>query len=130
MAKEVRRRLSEKQWRELVEMWRQTGQSAEAFASERGLNAKTLGWWASELVRRDRRGSGAKKKAPAAAGAATFLPVRIVDPIPSCVDGRVDVAGARAEIALADGLLFRVPVGSDEAWMARVVVALDGARAC
>lgn len=129
MAKEVRQRRSSMEWRELIGVWQRTGQSAEAFASERGLNAKTLCWWASELLRRDRRESRVKN-APAATGAATFLPVRVVDEtLGSYVEPHAGAA-ARAEIVLTNGRLFRVSVGSDEAWIARVAVALDGARAC
>ena len=45
-----RRRAGE--WRGLVQEWRKSGETRDAFASARGVKPTTLGWWASELTRR------------------------------------------------------------------------------
>jgi transposase len=42
------------EWSERVRAWRESGQSAPAFAEGKGFLASTLRWWGSELARRER----------------------------------------------------------------------------
>ena len=50
----MKTRRSAAQWAELVAAWDSSGQSAEAFASARGLVEGTLRWWKAELESRAR----------------------------------------------------------------------------
>lgn len=51
----VRAMASAETWAKRVAAWRESGQSADAFAAGRGFAGNTLRWWASALRRRDAR---------------------------------------------------------------------------
>lgn len=40
------------EWSERVQAWRESGQTAPAFAEGKGYSASLLRWWGSELARR------------------------------------------------------------------------------
>ena len=132
-----RRRAAE--WRGLVQEWRKSGETREAFAAARGLRPTTLGWWASELTRRSRP-SPVEKKMSARVEQATFLPVRVVGETASpravlAVDARAPETGSArseryAEIVLGGGGVLRVPVGADAAWVGQLAVALQAGERC
>ncbi len=124
-----RRRAAE--WRGLVQEWRKSGQSREAFAEARGLRATTLGWWASELARRNRP-SPVDKKKPTPAEQATFLPVRVVGeaPRPPAVVAVVPRRDDCVEVVLGGGRVLRVPLGANAAWVAQVAAALEEGERC
>jgi hypothetical protein len=119
------KRRSAEEWRDLVEGWRRSGQSRDRYARERGVKATTLGWWASELARRERSESGGLARV----GAASFLPVRVVDAAAHAVRSARPSAG-RIELVLRGGRKLRVPVGADATWVARVVVAVEQTSSC
>lgn len=132
-----RRRAAE--WRGLVEEWRKSGETREAFAAARGLRPTTLGWWASELTRRGRP-SPVEKKMSTRGEPAMFLPVRVVGETARpraalAVDAREPATGpARsdryAEIVLGSGRVLRIPVGADAAWVGQLAVALQAGERC
>ena len=43
---------TEAEWAERVAAWRESGQTATAFAEGKGFTGKQLGWWKGELGRR------------------------------------------------------------------------------
>jgi transposase-like protein len=45
----IERRWSEEDARRVLAAWRESGDSAYAFAREHGLNAQRLGWWSKRL---------------------------------------------------------------------------------
>lgn len=92
-------------WREMVALWRQSGQSVRAFCDERGLSEPSFFAWRRTLSQRDR----ARVKAPP-----TFVPLRVV---PDTV----------VEVALPTGLVVRVPARADVAAVAALVAALRAA---
>lgn len=51
--KTASQRRTAKQWALLVKRWRQSGKSAEEFASSRGIKARTLRWWGWRLGREE-----------------------------------------------------------------------------
>jgi hypothetical protein len=48
-------RMSAQQWAELIGEWESSGLPVGAFATERGIAAKALRWWKTELARRARK---------------------------------------------------------------------------
>lgn len=49
--KESRRVRRAAEWSEIVACWRASGETSKEFASRHGLNAGTLLWWSSRLLR-------------------------------------------------------------------------------
>ena len=92
------------EWSERVRAWRESGQTAPAFAEGKGYSEKLLRWWASELTRRTR-------KQP------RIRIARVVRSPPSA-PLTVAVGGARIEVR----------AGFDRALLRDLVDALGGAR--
>lgn len=97
----------ESHWRERVEAWRASGQSAARFAAEHDLSASSLLRWSSLLARR----------APARTSAApAFVPVVRAQPL------------AARELLIEVGVArVRVAAGFDPELLASVVRAIGGA---
>lgn len=120
-AKPVQRRRKASEWKRLVEEWRASGESAEAYAARAGVRAKTLEWWSAELARRGRvKNAAVVSPQPAV----TFLPVSV---------RRAD------SIERTSGILARVEVGSfavqvwssaNMALVAELCRALVGEESC
>jgi transposase-like protein len=91
-------------WRDLIDRWRASGQSIAAFCADHNVGQATFYAWRRRLAARPRATS---KPAPA------FAAVRVI-PDPT------------AEVVLPSGLVVRVPIGTDPATVARLVVALGG----
>ena len=112
----------------MVQEWKRSGKSREDFARSRGLVARTLVWWASELERRARDARADETRAVAA----SFLPVRVVEeprPVKVAIESAT-VSARSVEVVLGGGRMLRVPVGVEAEWLARVVAALDGGERC
>lgn len=128
MSKDTQRR-SAAEWRALVDEWRGSGQSREAFAAERKLVRTTFGWWISALAKRGRE-TGARKPSRCVEPA-TFLPVQVIG---TGLRGHgvvsPDVSGERVEVVLGNGSVVRVPVGTDAAWIGRIFSALQNGVPC
>ena len=122
------RRRSAAEWCALVQEWKKSGKSREDFAAARGLVARTFVWWTSEVARRAREGRADQPRVVPA----SFLPVRIV-PEARAMKVAAESATTPAssvELVLGGGRMLRVPVGVEAAWLARVVVALEGVERC
>ncbi len=141
---------SRSEWLEEAKKWRATGKSAEEYAEEHDLSARTLTWWASRL--RVGRQRSKKKGIESAAASRTprFLPVRIVEHAPaagdansptetpsrSAVEPKVGprpllapphAAGCEIEVVLLNGRRVRFGAGMDETVLARVLkIAEEG----
>jgi hypothetical protein len=118
-AKPVRRRRKAAEWKRLVEDWRASGESAEAYGARAGVRAKTLAWWSSELARR-----GRVTKPVERAPAVTFLPV--------AVRGTESTARASGVLARVEVGEFTVQVFSNAntALVAELCRALAGHSSC
>ena len=57
-------RLSAARWAELVSAWEASGQSARAYAEQRGVSESSLRWWKGELARRARREPARRSPGP------------------------------------------------------------------
>ena len=95
---------SEPFWRDLLDRWKASGQSVAAFCAAHGVSPATFYAWRKRLA-----ASGSRTVPPSPA----FAAVRVI-PDPT------------AEVALPGGLVVRVPVGTDPATVARLVLALRG----
>ncbi len=102
-------------WAKRVERWADSGLTAAEFASEAGVNPRTLTFWKWRL--RSVKAPAAKKQP-------------VVDRRPAFVEligsssGAADDS-ATLEIILRDGVRVRVPAGADEATLKRVVGVLE-----
>ena len=93
------------------------------------MKSTTLGWWASEIARRDREDASARKAA-SRVEPTTFLPVRVIGGAsggPSATDVS---SGARVELVLRSGAVLRLPVGVDATWVGSVVAAIMESARC
>lgn len=124
-----RRRRGAEEWRDLVGAWRAGGQSRDRFARERGVKSTTLGWWASELARRDRE-APVGRKAASRVEPTTFLPVRVIGGVTSVPSAMAVSSDARVELVLGGGRVLRVPVGIDVEWVGGIVAALEQVGRC
>jgi transposase len=96
-------------WKKRVAQWKKSGLTAEVFAAEHNLNARTLRWWSSALRRPDGRATKV--------GFARLVPVDAV-PAPTAEP-------APLEVVLASGRVVRVRSGFDPALLRAVLVALE-----
>jgi hypothetical protein len=92
-------------WLDLMKQWERSGQTQQAFCSERGLTLTTFQWWRRQL--RPHK----VKSAPAA----SFLPIPVTEPIGGS-------AQALIEVELGSGTRLRF---SGDAAL-RAVAALSG----
>jgi hypothetical protein len=92
---------SRAQWRKRVAQWKKSGQTAEDFAAQEGLNPGTLRWWSSRL--------GCSSAGEAEVDFARLVPVEMAPPRATRrIDATFRVApAARREAVrfLADRLL-------------------------
>ncbi len=101
---------SRSEWARVVRSWHASGETAQAFAEQEGLNVSTLRWWQSELRR-----TGELPAVP------KMLPVRVVETVASAV--------ATIDLAVGD-VRLRFPAGTDPEYLGELVRALlddDGA---
>jgi hypothetical protein len=101
----ARRSKPEPFWRDLIDRWKASGQSVAAFCAAHHVSPATLYAWRKRLA-----APRSRTVAPSPGFAA--VPV-IPDPM--------------AEVSLPSGLVVRVPVSTDPATVARLVLALRGA---
>jgi hypothetical protein len=107
-------RWSEVEARGVLEAWRRSGLTLEAFAKERGIVSQRLRWWRKKLNRAERA------RAAAAAGTTpALLPVRVTTE-PS------QRRGEPVTVLLRTGHMLKVSHGFDEDAFARVVAILEG----
>ncbi len=91
-------------WSALVTDLQRSGLPIREFAARRDVNPKTLAWWRTKLVR-----------APATP---TFVELRLALPSPTPVARPVRLSFTTMPVSV------EVPVGTDLAWLRRVVEAL------
>jgi hypothetical protein len=93
------------EWAERVRAWRESGDSAPAFARGKSYSAKQLWWWSGELGRRERKGPRVKL-------------AQLV---------RVRAPGAPLTVAVGAARV-EVRAGFDRALLREIVEALGGAQ--
>ena len=93
---------AEAKWRRLVEEQKESGESVQRFAAERGLSAATLYWWRSRLRRAEQ---------------AHLVPVEVIDTASP-------VGQAGFELELRDAVRLRIPPGFDSTDLRRLLHVL------
>jgi hypothetical protein len=95
-------------WRELIDAWKQSGQSVNAFCRDRKLTRSNFDRW-RRILATPLSGSPRDE-------ASAFVPLRVV-------------AGPMAEVVLRSGVVVRVPLGAAPEAVTRLVAAV-GAASC
>jgi transposase-like protein len=92
-------------WRDLIDRWKASGQSVVAFCAAHQVSPATFYAWRKRV---------AASRSHTVPPAPAFATVRVI-PDPT------------AEVSLPSGLVVRVPISTDPATVARLVLALRGA---
>lgn len=103
-------RWSEVEARGVLEAWKRSGLTLEAFAKQRGIVSQRMRWWRKKLNRQER--------------------TRAAGPVPALLPLRVTTEPARrgepVTVLLRTGHMLKVSHGFDEDAFARVVAILEG----
>jgi hypothetical protein len=119
----LRRRADD--WATEVAAWKKSGQTAEVYARGRQMHPSTLRWWASRLARAADAGPPPR---PAQAGAAvTFLPLRVVAPVPAPPEAPGPL---QAEVVLPGGRSVRLRGELTLDQFVRLLDALEARSSC
>ena len=103
-------RASRDEWAKRVERWRDSGLTAEQFASEVGINANTLKFWSYKVGKGAAPAPTRARKAPA--------PSSLVEVTPAVV------AESRFELELAGGRRVSIRSGFDPSALERLLSVL------
>jgi hypothetical protein len=104
-------RASRDEWAKRVERWKDSGLTAEQFASELGINANTLKFWSYKV--------GKTAAAPARARKASPAPSSLVEVTPAVV------TESRFELELVGGRRVSIPAGFDPTALERLLSVLE-----
>jgi hypothetical protein len=100
-------------WRELIDAWKRSGQSVNAFCRGRKLTRSNFDRWRRILARDPSESSGGEWPSPPSSA---FVPLRIA-------------AEPMVEVVLLSGILVRLPLSSAPEAVTRLVAAV-GAASC
>lgn len=95
-------------WRDVLDAWKRSGQTVNAFCRDRKLTRSNFDRW--------RRILGAERARPKCPSPATFVPVEVV-------------VEPTAEVVLPSGVVVRLPLTSSPDAVTRLIAAV-GAAAC
>jgi hypothetical protein len=130
MEMQARSRVAREEWAKRVERWRDSGLTCGEFASEIGVNPRTLTYW-KWILGKEARGEkrtwpSRKRGRPRARQAATSNGAAS---LPSVISGLIELqatAGdARFELELGSGRRLRVPASFDAAELRRLLEVLE-----
>jgi hypothetical protein len=107
-------RTTRETWAKRVERWRESGQSAAAFAAEIGVSSTALSWWKWHLGKRATLEKASKRSRKEVVSPLTF------------VEMSAPVRNEPIEIVLPSGVRIRVASNFDAAALGRVLDALGG----
>ena len=131
MARGIDREL-EQRWRDRLDKYGRSGMRIVEFCRSAGIPQQSFFHWRRELAKRDgqSRGSGLPNHGPQqqqqrkdSPSIPAFVPVEVIEPHTSGSSRHL------VEVALSNGIILRVPVGSDPTYVQCLVAAL-GAKSC
>jgi hypothetical protein len=105
-------RTSRDEWRKRVERWKDSGLTAEQYASELGINVKTLQFWKYKLGKPEPSGRRARRRPRVEA----TLPLIEVQP--------ASADSSAFELELSGGKRLRIPVTFDAESLERLLAVL------
>lgn len=105
-------RTSRDEWRKRVERWKDSGLTAEQYASELGINAKTLQFWKYKLA----------KPTPSAQRARRHPRVEATLPLIEVQAASAD--GSAFELELSGGKRLRIPAAFEVESLERLLAVL------
>ena len=108
-------------WRDEVQSWRRSGQSAEEYAAEHDLSKGTLLWWSCRL-RKEQGARPAGRRAPAKPKHA-FLAVKVRKTAVEPDEGTL-------EVVLANGRRIRIGGHFDAERVGQLLAVVEGGAAC
>jgi hypothetical protein len=108
----VQPKTSREEWQKRVERWRDSGLSAEQFASELGINAGTLKFWGYKLGKEGRAAARPERSQGSAA------------PTPF-VEVRREPTASFFEVELGNGRRLRVPAAFEASVLERLLPILE-----
>ncbi len=114
MANRIRNEAKERQWREHVSAWQQSGVTIRQYCLQHHVNEPNFYAWRRELARRDEVGGAPVPPAPRAKpSSVTWLPVTVTSATSPLV-----------EVQLPGGTVLRVPAGVESMTLERIMTAL------
>jgi transposase-like protein len=116
----VQGKTSREEWEKRVERWRDSGLTADQFASELGINAGTLKFWSYRL----KKGNG---NAVAAQQAAAGHPKKAIGGGHSFVELHSERRASAFEVELANGRRLHVPPAFEPSALERLLTVLERA---
>jgi hypothetical protein len=108
-------RTSREEWRKRVERWKDSGLTAQQYASELGIKASTLQYWKHKLGKPELMPGRKPGRAAQAHG------------LPSLIELQPIMAASSAafELELGSGRRLRIPVGFDASALERLLTVLE-----
>jgi len=105
-------RTSREEWCKRVERWKDSGLTADQYASELGINAKTLQFWKYKLAKPEASARRARRR-PRVEAALLLVEVQPAPP-----------EGGAFELALSGGKRLRIPVAFEAEPLERLLAVL------
>jgi hypothetical protein len=109
-------RASREEWAKRVERWRESGLSAEQYASELGINAGTLKFWKYQLGRPATKTSPVRSRPEVQSKELPLVEVRAAVTTPSTTHFELELRGGRC---------LRIPATFEDAALKRLVRVLE-----
>ena len=106
-------RTSREEWRKRMERWKDSGLTAEQYATELGIKASTLKYWKYELA----KPALEKRHKPAGSSRADSPSLIELQPI-------VTASAATFDLEIGDGRRLRIPAGFDVGSLERLLEVL------
>jgi hypothetical protein len=114
---------SRAEWKQRVAEWKRSGQTAEVFAAERGINPRTLLWWSSTL----RRPAARVADRAADVSFAQLVPEAPAPTASARSAESATIESATVELVLTSGRVVRVRPGFDATLLRELLTALENA---
>jgi hypothetical protein len=130
MEMQTRSRVAREEWAKRVERWRDSGLTCGEFASEIGVNPRTLTYW-KWILGKEARGEkrtwlSRKRGEPRSRRAATSDAAPSMPPVISgLIEVQATAGDARFELELGSGRRLRVPASFDAAELRRLLEVLE-----